>query len=358
MAISWIASGYGFVAIGGFLAAAYFASPPKTIAPPLPAFNVSADQVTLAGTSSGGFMAVQAAIAYSGTFRGVAVFGGGPYYCSEGQLRVALNCYGEKTDGIATQKLIDLTERWGKEDRIDSVAHIAHQKAYLFSGSVDHVVPRDVMISLHDYYEHFTAPGNIVFNTTTHAGHGWISPYGSNPCINEKANYINSCDFDPEKDFLSLFYGELHAKKEGTLSGKIIEFDQNALFDDRDADAHSADQKGFAFVPATCSDLQPCKLVIALHSCGQDYGKVGMDFVMQSGINQWADTNNIIVAYPQIKSTNFMMNPHGCWDWVGYDGKDFAWRSGTQVKMLKRIADRITAGSKSRVGRQSAGVVE
>ncbi len=105
---------------------------------------------------------------------------------------------------------------------------------------------------------------------------------------------------------------------------------------------HSAGEFGFAYVPASCAKHAACRAVIALHGCGQDYYKIDKIFVTQSGINEWADTNDIVVIYPQIKATS-LMNPHGCWDTYGYDGQNFAWKSGAQTKMLKRIADRIAA---------------
>ena len=41
-----------------------------------------------------------------------------------------------------------------------------------------------------------------------------------------------------------------------------------------------------------------------------------MIYVFNTGYNYWADTNNIIILYPQIQKT--ILNPGGCWDWWGY----------------------------------------
>ena len=48
----------------------------------LPALNVDKTQTTVSGLSSGGFMANQLGYAYSSSFKGVAVFAGGPYMCA------------------------------------------------------------------------------------------------------------------------------------------------------------------------------------------------------------------------------------------------------------------------------------
>jgi hypothetical protein len=334
----------GLLAVGSFLAAAYVAAPPKKIAPPLPALNVDPMQLTLAGNSSGGFMAIQAEVAYSGTFHGVAAMGSAPFYCSEGHLLTMLNrCIGKISSGVPTEKLVGITKRWAEEGKIDPLRNIAAHKIYVFRGTLDTIIPTDVAQSVADFYSHFAPPSNIIVNFRLPVAHGWVSPYGTNSCASETENYINNCrQFDAAREFLTAFYGALQPKNEHP-SGALVEFDQNEFFDDKKADAHSVDDTGYAYIPAVCAKHEVCRAVIALHACDQDYGKVEKIFIDQSGINQWADTNRIVVVYPQVKASNFMLNPRGCWDTIGYDGDDFAWKSGRQLKMLKRIADRITA---------------
>ena len=48
----------------------------------------------------------------------------------------------------------------------------------------------------------------------------------------------------------------------------------------------------------------------------------GTTFVRIIGYNKWADTNRIIVLYPQATPTS--SNPLGCWDWWGYDDPSYA----------------------------------
>ena len=60
-------------------------------AEPLPALNIDPAATSVSGLSSGGVMAAQLHVAYSGTFRaGAAVLAGGPYYCAQGTLATAL----------------------------------------------------------------------------------------------------------------------------------------------------------------------------------------------------------------------------------------------------------------------------
>src|SRR5258708_2113872 len=53
-------------------------------------YSVPDNKIFVAGISSGGYMAVQMHVAFSGTFKGAAVYAGGPYYCAQDSLESAL----------------------------------------------------------------------------------------------------------------------------------------------------------------------------------------------------------------------------------------------------------------------------
>ena len=57
-----------------------------------------------------------------------------------------------------------------------------------------------------------------------------------------------------------------------------------------------------------------CKLHVYLHGCQQGKYNIGTTFIDNSGFNQVADANDIIILYPQAKSTS-VTNANGCWDW-------------------------------------------
>ena len=50
---------------------------------PLGQYGVDPDRITVSGLSSGGYMAVQLAVAYSSMFSGVGVIAAGPYGCAD-----------------------------------------------------------------------------------------------------------------------------------------------------------------------------------------------------------------------------------------------------------------------------------
>ena len=92
--------------------------------------------------------------------------------------------------------------------------------------------------------------------------------------------------------------------------------------------------------------VRPCRVHIALHGCQQDVGDVGKLYVDDFGYNAWADTNRIIVLYPQ--TTAKAVNPQACWDWWSYvtHSDSYATKSGLQVKAIKAMLDALTAAAR------------
>ena len=317
-------------------------------APPLSAFNVDPSTVTVSGISSGGFMAVQLQVAYSKRIFGTAIFAGGPYYCAQDSGTTAQG-YCESGNGIPLQALIDYTNGQASSGTIDPTSNIASKPIYMFSGVNDTTVHQSVMNALQQYYETYTKSTNITYNNNSQAAHAWISPDGPNSCNSAYIPYINNCGIDPEQTFLSMFYGTLNPKNTGSVAGSYVQFDQNAFVSGGNANSYSMDSTGWLFVPANCANGQACRLVVALHGCLQYQGIVQQQFVQKSGINEWADTNNIIVLYPQTIASS-PNNPLGCWDWWGYTSSDYALRSGPQMVAIMAMVSQITSGFIGRGG--------
>jgi hypothetical protein len=80
---------------------------------------------------------------------------------------------------------------------------------------------------------------------------------------------------------------------------------------------------------------------------------IGERFVREAGYNRWADTNRLVVLYPQAIARNgwggsgwrptFVFNPRGCWDWWGYTNAQYHTKLGPQVRAVKAMVDRLAA---------------
>ena len=323
--------------------------------PPLPAYNADIAQTSISGISSGAFMAVQFGTAWSSFVIGVGAIAGGPFGCSEGSGSAALStCMG----GEPAPDLPDLikhTDAWSRSGDIDDTANIAKQKIYLFNGYNDSVVARSVSNALYEFYAHYR-PASLFYQTAIGSGHSQVTVAYGGGCADNGGEFINKCGYDQAGVILQHIYGVLIPRNNGALSGQIITFGQGDFTGSQKPLDDSMDDKGFAYVPASCAAQEPCRLLVALHGCLQSVGNIGDDFVKHAGYNEWADTNHIIVLYPQTQAVGLtslgITNPQACWDWWGYldanptESPTYLLKSGKQISAIKAMIDRITSGAR------------
>ncbi|MGW7432390.1 extracellular catalytic domain type 2 short-chain-length polyhydroxyalkanoate depolymerase [Streptomyces sp. NPDC054861] len=299
-----------------------------------------------AGISSGGYMATQLHVAYSGTFSGSAVFASGPYNCARNTLATALNACMNTTQDLQLAQLEQTTRDWSARGLVDPVAHLAGDPVYVFSGSNDSTVKRPVADALADYYGRFGA--RVRYNRTTAAGHAWISPLGPNSCTATQSPWVNDCGIDAEGELLGHLLGGTPATPSATPGGSLIQFDQNAYAPGGAAAPLSMGDKGFLYVPTSCAEGATCTLMVALHGCKQGYGYQGFGtrFIESAYLNEYADTNDMIVLYPQATATATLENPNGCWNWWGYLGDSaHARHGGKQIEAIMGMVGALRGGS-------------
>jgi poly(3-hydroxybutyrate) depolymerase len=123
-------------------------------------------------------------------------------------------------------------------------------------------------------------------------------------------------------------------------------FDQSVYARPHGTGSLSLGDTGYVFVPRDCADGAACRVHIALHGCKQDAGDIDRRFVDDTGYNAWADTNHLIVLYPQTMPSSFLpFNPQACWDWWSYvDHQDsYVTKAGSQIRTIKAMLDALTA---------------
>ena len=321
----------------GFTALALMSACSATkLAPQLPALSIDQSEISVSGLSSGGFMAVQVHVAHSATFkRGAGIVAGGPFYCSEGSLVDAMGrCMAHSSD-IPIQALVNITKDWSARSIIDPISNLGTSKLYLFSGVADKTVKPEVMNALQSYYQSFVPDVNTIYKNSIVSGHAMITDDFGGNCIATTAPFINNCNFDLAGDILKHLYGHLNKRNNGMLSGSLTEFDQTPF-----VSGHGMDTKGWVFVPQACvAGKTACKLHVVFHGCKQNSATLDQQFVRNAGYNRWADTNNIVVLYPQTSNDA----PNGCWDWWGYDSANFAKKSGPQITAVKAMVTRLSS---------------
>jgi poly(3-hydroxybutyrate) depolymerase len=310
----------------------------------LPKYNVSVNEVSVSGFSSGAHMAVQMHFAYSKTVKkGAGVVAGGPMYCSQGNAAISVGPCMANTGSRNLPYLMSVVNTWSGNGYIDPTSNMGASKVYLFSGTIDSTVRQPVMNDLKTMYANYLPAANIVYKNNLAAEHSMPTDFFGNGCAVNGSPYVDNCNFDTAGEILKWLYGPLNAKNAGALNGSFIQFDQAAFWGNFNPNTYSMASSGYAYVPAACGAGQACKLHVAFHGCLQSASVVGTAYYQNAGYNRWADTNQIIVLYPQtIVTAN---NPGGCWDWWGYEDVNFPAKSGGQMVAIKTMIDKVVSGN-------------
>lgn len=313
----------------------------------LPALNIDKSNVTVSGLSSGAVIAINLGYAYSATFRGVGIFAGTPYLC---QYKYAYTSC--QNNNAISQAMLDAMQatidNWSG-GVIDDKANVATQKVYLFVGTRDTTVGPKPMAAVQTQYLDNGVP-QVALVQSSNAAHVFptdFSATGDNPCGVSLSPYISNCGYDGAKAVLTKFYGTLAARNNAPAASNYLEFSQREFT----ANLGMADT-GWVYVPAACAAGARCKLHVAFHGCTQSYSNIGDKFVKNTGYTRWADTNNIVVLFPQAKADNHqystpangtVSNPNACWDTVGFYGANYAQKSGAQLSAIKAMVDRLSS---------------
>ncbi|HEY8099245.1 MAG TPA: PHB depolymerase family esterase [Burkholderiaceae bacterium] len=318
----------------------------------LKAYNADPSKSTVSGLSAGGFMANQLGYAYSATFKGVGVFAGGPYQCAAHNNYTACMYNASISSSQLSTMQTDINNWSGNQ--IDNKSNVANQKIFMFVGSSDTTVGPNPMNAMQTQYTNNGATSSnlrYVNQSSPSTAHTFPTDFdstGNNSCSSAASPYISNCSFDGAKAALSQFYGTLNARNNSPdYTNNLIAFDQSAFTSNA-----GMDTTGYVYVPSNCQSGAACKVHVALHGCLQSYSQISDKFLKNTGYTRWADTNSIIVLFPQTKvdntshSTNSgsLSNPNACWDWIGWYGSNFGQKAGPQMSAIKAMVDKITSG--------------
>lgn len=218
-------------------------------------------------------------------------------------------------------------------------------RLYLFHGTADDTVARQTMDALRETYTLLGVSAELIdYDTSVDAGHGFVTEEGPVNCSSTRPDFLIDCDFDQAGRVLAQMYKDL-SEPTDPVSENFLTFDQSLYTDD----ALGMDNTAFAYIPSDCAAGEPCRLHIALHGCKQGREVIGTDYAQLTGYNQWAESNRIVVLYPQaIRIPTpwynwFGGNPNGCWDWWGYSGDDYLSRTAPQIAAIARMSAALGA---------------
>ncbi|WP_404414727.1 poly(3-hydroxybutyrate) depolymerase [Vreelandella aquamarina] len=341
--------------LGAVLVYALPANAQEDDAPPgtLPSLGAADAGASVVGVSSGGYMALQLAVAWPERFAGMGVLAAGPWSCSQGSLSLALNqCMMTRRGAPSLETLNTRWANYREQDQVGSEPSRGALRAYVWHGEEDTVVEPELGDLLAEQLEQWlSSDDQLKVARSAQTGHGWPVSLAGNKqslsqplgnCQSGGGSHLLACDEDIAADMLDWLHPDAAPAETPADQGELIRFDQS------DFDAKGLADNGYVYLPAGCDDGS-CEVTIALHGCQMNAEQIGETFVRGTGLNEWADQHGRIVLYPQAEST--LANPQGCWDWWGF--AESSWqlnplhdtRQGTQVSALMAMLDRLQSSS-------------
>jgi poly(3-hydroxybutyrate) depolymerase len=316
----------------------------------LPALGADLSATSVSGLSSGAYMAGQIEVAHSSQIVGAGIVAGGPFACAETEasklvpfwpMAVAQNAQQalykcmETTLGVPDPKaLAERAKELANDGKIDPLSDLAKDNVYLFSGNEDQTVERPVVEAARDFLEEVGVPETNINLVEKEGGHAFITEQGGAACGITAKPYVSNCNYDQAKAILAWIYGPLQDAAPEP-KGRFIDFDQQAFTRPGDGFA----DEGVVYVPPACAAQRGCRVHIVLHGCEQSREAIGDDFIKESGFAHLADTNRLIILFPQTKAS--AINPQGCWDWWGYTDLDYLGKDAPQIAAIWAMVEQL-----------------
>ena len=324
---------------------------PAAAAAELPGLGVKLNETSVSGLSSGAYMAGQLQMAHSKDIIGAGLVAGGPFACAETEssrllpywpvvlwqnaMQAANLCMKVEWGTPDARKLAGRAEELAAASDIDTLDGVADDKVYLFSGDEDVTVRREVVEAAQAFYAAVGVPPERIVMVRSEGGHAFLTETEGTACGLSKEPFLSDCDYDQAKAILEWIYGPLDAPSPSP-QGEFIVFDQTPF---GGGAVNGLANEGVVYVPPACVNHKGCRLHIVLHGCKQARESVGNDFVEKSGFARWADTNRLVLLFPQIAGS--VVNPNGCWDWWGYNGIDYLSKDAPQIAAIWAMAERL-----------------
>lgn len=306
----------------------------------LPALTLDLNQTTVSGLSSGGYMAAQFQLAHADWVKGAAIVAAGPVYCAQNNLLTALDhCINKVTSPIPLAEINKQLKLWSEQGLLASEAEIKQSRVWLLHGSADQKITKQVADALYQQYQQWLPQHQLQYVQDKNFAHHMPTLSEGKACDSSEAPFLGQCNYDAAGEALKFIQVDLKAPA-AQSSGTVYAIDQHNIAGEL---AATMAEQGYVYVPKNCEQGQNCSLHISFHGCNQHAEAVGMAYVEKAGFNRYADSNNIVVLYPQTRASHLMpMNPQACWDWWGYTDANYANRKGQQIQAVVKLAQSLS----------------
>lgn len=312
---------------------------PATAAADIPKLQLQ-PAITLSGLSSGAYMAGQYHLAFAEHVDGVAMLAAGPIYCAQNSLGLALeHCFNKATSAPDMANINQYIVAQQNNGMLAPVSELADDKVWIFHGTKDGTVYPGLAATLRQQYQQWLKSDNIVLVNDRDFGHTFPTDrMNLGNCALSEPPFLASCNYDAAGALLGHLLGEIEAKTSVT-SGQLIAFNQHQISTSAKT---TLAETGYLYVPQSCVQGKPCRLHVSFHGCKQNAQSVGEAYINGTGLNNYADSNDLVVLYPQTTASSINpFNPNACWDWWGYTGADYATKEGKQLQAVHQLVQAL-----------------
>lgn len=283
-------------------------------------------------------MAVQLHVALSSVFNGAGSIAGGIYECAKGDVGRSQSTCMNNPQAVQIKEHVDLAVDHAKQGEIDDLTNLKDDRVAIFASPKDMVIKPVGSDKLEEFYAAFLPNASITRLSHPQAAHGFPTMSYGNACGMMGTPWMLNCQEDLAGKILAATEPAsrtLAARGTQDLSN-LVYFDQSKLVSSQ-ARMYSW---GALYIPKVCREPgAECGLHVALHGCQMNPDFIQKQFVENAGYNEWAETNRLVILYPQ--SAKASGNPYACWDWFGFTGKDYTKKSGAQISAIRAIMTAI-----------------
>jgi hypothetical protein len=361
----------------------------------LPRLNLFGN-VTISGISSGADAAVQFHVANSDIINGSAIFAGQAYGCAVhrfatepqfGCLNQSYDRRGPGCDGMPwgpapcydcdggpnsqtvtydhckipnfpqlTQ--IDVLLKYARDleanGDIPPLSYLEDDSVYLYRGTKDDVYVDGSVNNTLAFFQALNI-SSFHFEAAVPSAHCWpstaISP-DEGKCGGSFT--LQNCGYDGAGAALQFLYGGsliIPSNISYLIPNNLIMFYQ--FHYSLDTPWAGQGKQGYVYIPSYCNN-GPCRLHVALHGCGMSASNpsMGMNFVYFTGLNAWAEANNLVILYPQMGgfidyniTAPAAQLEAACFDGYGQSGVDYASTSGPQMLSIRNMISALYGGN-------------
>ena len=212
---------------------------------------------------------------------------------------------------------------------IDSLQFVRRQKIYVFHGYNDAVLARSVTDAAADFYRHYLGEanrGNLFYQTTIGAGHSLVVAQDQPRRRSQRLQGQRRSVYRPVRLRSGRNHPAAHLRCVECAEPRAVDRNDQAVRSVGLCQAGQCQVRSAWTRPVTCSfprraskarraaSTSPCM------AASRTSAKSGSASSTHTGYNAWADSNRLIVLYPQTAGEFVLrrFNPQACWDWWSY----------------------------------------